>query len=182
MGERVTLSELARRLGFNRAYIHKLKLRGMLPFDDAGLIDEDIARAAIEANKDPDKAYMAEVNQRQRESGGYPREPPGEAAPSNNVSYMKAKTMREAFAAKIAQLDYKERCGELVDAQSVAKAITDAASIIQTSLERVPDRLAERVAAESDAAICHTLLTGEMDAMLAELTALCDRMAAQVKP
>jgi phage terminase Nu1 subunit (DNA packaging protein) len=89
--------------------------------------------------------------------------------------------MEKIFDAKIAQLDYKERCGELVDAHAVAKVVTDAASIIQTSLERIPDRLAERVAAESNPADCHALLTAEMDAALAELTALCDRMAAQVK-
>jgi len=183
MGARVTLSELARRLGQQKSYIHKLKTRGVLPFDELGLIDEDVARQSIEQNKDPGKEYMAEVNQRQREgSGNSESAPPADdadkmRAPSNNLSYMRAKTMREAFNAKIAELEYKERKGELRDAQTVRKSITDAAVIIRSAIERIPDKLASRVAAESDVDRCHQLLTEECDQLLSELTALCDRMA-----
>ena len=180
MGARVTLSELARRLGQHKSYVHKLKTRGVLTFDESGLIDEDVARQSIEQNKDPDKGYMAEVNLRQRERSGESAPPADDAdrgrAPGN-LSYMRAKTMREAFNAKIAELEYKERKGELRDAQTVRKAITDAAVVIRTALERIPDKLALRLAAESDVERCHQLMTDECDQLLSELTALCDRMA-----
>jgi hypothetical protein len=185
VGDRVTLSELARRLQHQKSYIHKLKTRGVLEFDESGLIDEDVARQSIAQSKDPDKEYMAEVNQRQREgnssSEGVNASPSNDAdrmrAPSNNLSYMRAKTMREAFNAKIAELEYKERKGELRDAQTVRKSITDAAVVIRSAIERIPDKLASRVAAESDGDRCHQLLTEECDQVLSELTALCDRMA-----
>jgi phage gp36-like protein len=183
MGDLVTLSELARRLGCSKQYIHKLKLQGVLKFDGEDLIDEDVARQAMGDASDPTKAYMKEVNQAQRErwANGPPPEraqsEEGETRQSGNISYMKAKTMREAFNAKIAELEYKERKGELRDSQSVRKTITDAAVLIRSALERIPDKLANRVAAESDPDVCYTMLTEEVDQSLAELAALCERMA-----
>jgi phage terminase Nu1 subunit (DNA packaging protein) len=181
VGARVTQSELARLLGVQRSYIHKLKTQGVLLFDSLGLIDEDVARQSIEQNHDPGKRYMKDVNQRQRDDRAAETKPlpPDDAeprAPSNNLSYMRAKTMREAFNAKIAELEYKERKGELRDSQSVRKAITDSAVVIRSALELIPDKLSIRMAAESDPEKCHTLLTSEIDQTLAELTALCDRM------
>lgn len=181
---RVSLSELARRLGHNKGYIHKLKARGVLIFDSDGFIDEDAARAAIAESRDPSRGYMDEVNQQQRanhnsERSDKPNAENSPAAPSANANFMRARTMREALAAKTAQLEYRKRCGELVIKQAVNKEVTDAAGIIRQSLERLPNRLAERVAAESSADRCRALLVEEMDAALIELTALCERMAAE---
>lgn len=182
MGELITLSELARRVGVDRSYIYKLKLQGVLAFDANGLIDEEAARQSMADNRDPTKEYMQEVNQAQRERNA--NAPPKErdegdnsARTSGNISYMKAKTMREAFNAKIAELEYRERKGELRDAHSVRQTVTDAAVIIRNALERLPDKLAVRMAAESDANACYALLSAEVDQSLAELASFCDRMA-----
>lgn len=189
MGERVTLSELARRLAYNRSYIHKLKTQGVLAFDEAGLIDEDHAREAIAANSDPAKAYMHEVNEAQRE-----RFRNGEARQMNSldsdsprggnrgIDFARVKTMHQAFLAKLAELDFKERKGELVSAAAIEKAIIDAAAEIRASLERIPDRLALLAAAESDPEKCHALLSTEIEEVLNELTALCERMARKMQP
>lgn len=63
---RVGLRELARLLDVGPSHVHRLKAKGILAFDDVGLIDVEVARAAIAASTDPAKGYMAEVNKRQR--------------------------------------------------------------------------------------------------------------------
>jgi hypothetical protein len=185
---RVTLSELARRLGHNKGYIYKLKLRGVLEFDAQGLIDEDAARAAIAQSRDPSRRYMDEVNQRQRanhqgedakEEDEGESEPLGTPPPSANVNFMRARTMREVLAAKTAQLEYKKLLAQVVNAQDIYKAATDAAAKVRQSLEQLPDKLAERLGAESDAAQCHKLLTEEIDLALGDLADLCERFATK---
>lgn len=196
---RISLSELARRLGHNKGYVHKLKSRGVLEFDGDGLIDEAEARAAIEESRDPSKAYMGAVNEQQRANGrgelddldddgdeaknapeGSSNAPEGSNnAPSANANFMRARTMREVLAAKRAQVEFKRFCGDLIDVQIAIKKVTDAAVIIRTSLEGLPDRLAKRVAAESDENKCHAILIKEIDVALDELATLCDRMAAE---
>jgi phage terminase Nu1 subunit (DNA packaging protein) len=179
MARLVTLSELARALKVSKSYVHKLKQKGVLLFDARGLIDEALAQEAIAASRDPSKAYMAGVNQRQHERDDNASNEAASKESASGISFMKAKTMREAFNAKIAQLDYQERRGELIEAEGVNKTITDAAAIIRAAMERIPDKLASRVAAEPDAQRCHALLTGEVDSVLQELTSLCDRIAQQ---
>lgn len=39
----------------------------------------------------------------------------------------------------------------------------------RAAFEKIPDKVAERVAAESDAQQCHALLTAEIDLVLADL-------------
>lgn len=184
MGERVSLSELARRLQHNKGYIHKLKSRGVLEFDGAGMIDEEQAREAIARNRDPSKDYMGAVNEQQRERGRAaasfegPDSEGASAAPSANATYMRARTMREALAAKTAQLDYRIRCGELVDARQLKQSLIEAIVIVRNALARIPDRLADRLAAERDAKRCYSLMNEEIELLLGDLETECDRAIA----
>jgi len=61
-----------------------LKAKGILVFDEDGLLGADEARAQIDAARDPGKAYMQAVNDRQRIAAGrlplQPASPPARAS------------------------------------------------------------------------------------------------------
>ena len=53
MGDRISLSELARRLGRAKSGLHKLAANAQIPKGDDGKFDEVEVRAALAANTDP---------------------------------------------------------------------------------------------------------------------------------
>lgn len=174
MSERVNLSELGRRLGHNKGYIHKLKSRGVLEFDASGLIDIDEAIAAIAASRDPAKLHMAYVNERQREkfrgSSKSSDAPPPQTPFSGSSAFVRAQTARAAFDAKLKELAFHQQTGKLVDAEEVSRAAFALARQAQENLMAIPDRVSAILAAEDDPARVHDLLT-------LELTRVCNELA-----
>lgn len=61
--------------------------------------------------------------------------------------------------------------GELVEAARVRKVVTTWAATARAAFEKIPDKLAERLAAEADAQACHALITAEIDLVLSDLAA-----------
>lgn len=53
MADRISLSELARRLGRAKSGLHKLAANGQIPKGADGKFDEAEVRAALAANTDP---------------------------------------------------------------------------------------------------------------------------------
>lgn len=76
---------------------------------------------------------------------------------------------REHHEANLAELKQRQLMGELVEASRVRKAVTTWAAMSRAAFEKIPDKLAERLAAEVDAPACHALLTAEIDLVLADL-------------
>lgn len=72
--------------------------------------------------------------------------------------YLDARAQREVYAALEAQRQYEEACGQLIDANAAARALTTATANMRLVLEAIPDRLAARVAAEADESACAALL------------------------
>lgn len=170
MSERVNLSELGRRLGHNKGYIHKLKSRGVLAFDEDGLIDLDDARSAIAASRDPGKHYMGDVNARQREKyRGSFGDSPAPSVSASNSPFVKAQTARALFDAKLKELAFQQQTGKLVDAEEVTRAAFALARQAQENLMSIPDRLSAILAAEDDPARVHDLLTLELGRVCSEL-------------
>jgi len=168
MSERVSLREFARRLDHNPGYIHKLKARGVLLFGDDGKIDVEEGMSAIERARDPNKDYMRDVNAAQRAQH---RQAPAEqfATSSSNSTLYKAKAAREVIEAKLAELKYKERTQELVDAFEVEQTQFAMARQVRDRLSAIPDRVAAIVAAESDVAKVREILGEEIRRALTEI-------------
>ena len=61
--------------------------------------------------------------------------------------------------------------GELVNAERVRHAITTLAATARSGFDRVPDKLAERLAVLTDAHECHALIATEIDQVLTDLAA-----------
>lgn len=83
--------------------------------------------------------------------------------------------------ANLASMEERRRAGELCDTAGVVQAMTLACVNFRTALERVADKLADRVAAEADPVECHQLINAELRQALDELAAAFDTHAASIK-
>ena len=80
-----------------------------------------------------------------------------------------ARAKREHHEANIAELKERKALGELVEVVRVKRAVTGWSAMARAAFEKIPDKVSERVAAESDPQQCHALLTAEIDLVLADL-------------
>jgi hypothetical protein len=80
----------------------------------------------------------------------------------SHLTYAEAKTLKENYAAKTAELDYKVKTKSLVDAKEVEKAAFDVGRKLRDNMLAVPDRVAALVAAETDRHKIHKMITEEI--------------------
>jgi len=169
------------------SYYHRQKSAGRLVMViQAGkeLVDFEASLASLRATSDPDKAYMAEVNDRQRAAHRGGTVPPtfdrvdestgpvsmATGGASKNATYMQAKTAREVFDAKMSQLDYERESGKLISADAMRSAWATKVANVRDALLQIPSRLAPVLAAESDLIVVTNKLETELRQALAELS------------
>ena len=75
--------------------------------------------------------------------------------------FRQAQAQERAYSAKLAELDYRERTGELVRRTLVEREFASRLVALRESLEVLADRLSAQVAAEADADRCRRLLREE---------------------
>jgi hypothetical protein len=80
------------------------------------------------------------------------------------------------YAGRIRRLEYERRAGLLVPRKAVELAAQHAADSARKMLERLPDRLAPRLAAESDARRVRALLLEEIEALSREIASAAEAM------
>jgi len=168
--QRVKKAELARMLAVSRQSIGELVKRGVIIEGADGLIDVELARVAIASRVHPSSKTSQALGAPPPPA---PAPPPGagEASTEAVMSYHVAKTLREASEAKIADLKLREMRGELVRVDEVRNSFARKASALRESLLQIPSRLAAVLAAETDHARCHDLLSAELRTVLEQLTA-----------
>lgn len=176
----ISLRQFARNQEWNPGYAHKLKTAGRLVMVVEGgkeLVDEAASLARIAASKDLAKGHMADVNAQQRamHRGTVAPAASGMGAMggggSTNSTYHQARTAKEVFDAKNAQLNFEERSGRLVDAAQVRSKYEAKVAGLREALRQLPARLAPLVAGESDQAKCLALLREDIDRVLLEQSA-----------
>lgn len=163
MSNVVSKSEFARIIKNSPSYVTELAKYGRLVFDATGkkiLVAESLA--LMEESKDLSKIGVTErhANERaekstQRESAENPSAPIGanEIISINGKAgsvYQHSKALREKYNALNAKLEYDKAIGKVLDADDVAKVVLNAATIVRSRLENMPDRYAPQFAAEQD--------------------------------
>lgn len=176
----VSLREFARLQSWNPGYAHKLKTAGRLVMvSDSGkdLVDVDASLARIAESKDLAKGHMADVNAQQRAMHRGTVAPPagggmgGMGGSSTNSTYHQAKTAREVYEAKNAQMDFEIRAGRLVNADLVEAKVQARAAALREAMRQIPGRLAPLLAVEGDQATVQHMLAAEIDRVLLEQAA-----------
>lgn len=174
----ISKSEFAKKVGVSPAAITRAVQTGRLSVIN-GRLDEKVALLQWEANRrrrgtgagDPDPVPQATT----------PAVPdPDPSAPPLELS----KRRREHHEANIAEMRERQKAGELVELREVHLAYTTLAADLRAALERIPDKIAPRLAGAEPAAI-HDLLTAELDQALADMAqhaaTLPDRLTANAK-
>jgi hypothetical protein len=109
--------------------------------------------------------------------------PPAERATANEpdaplsrviYDFESARAKRETHAANIAEMEERKRAGELCETSAVLMTMTTIGSNFRTALERVADKLADRVAAETDPHACHQIISAEITQALEQLAQDCE--------
>jgi hypothetical protein len=93
-------------------------------------------------------------------------------APSGDpvTAYLRARAVKESFAARTAQLEYEERAGKLIPAARAAEYAAGFSSIVKDGLMAMPDRLAPMLAAVDDEKAIHRMLVAEVSAALRKVS------------
>ena len=86
------------------------------------------------------------------------------------TSYLRARAVKESFAARTAQLEYEERAGKLIQAVRASEYAAGFSSIVKDGLMAMPDRLAPMLAAIDDERAIHRMLTADVSAVLRKVS------------
>jgi len=150
-----------------------------------GKIDPEIADRAMSDAIDPAKGHVAERHAEQRgaelaiESPPATPEPPEKKGDDGLLSFNMAKRATENYRAMSARLEFEERAGLLGPVQDMTDAALECARTARDQVLAIPDRVSEILAAETDPAQVHELLTVELMNALENLAADIDRDAAR---
>ena len=142
-------SEYAQARGCSPAYVSKLARQGRLVLTKAGKVNVEATDRLIESTRDPARGG-------DRRPGAAERAESGAAAGQDGQRTVGHQTYKEAARReRIA----KARIAELVRKEEVAAAIFGLSRRAMGALAALADRLASQLAAESDVARVHALLT-----------------------
>ncbi|MDO9105207.1 MAG: hypothetical protein Q7U57_09630 [Methylovulum sp.] len=164
----MTQSEFAKHLGVARSYITELKAKGHLVMTDDGLVDAEASISRMAALKDPAKQAVADRHQAERQkkhSDG--QEKPETSGTSGNL-YQVSRATKEKFNALAAKRDYELSIGKLMESDTVLQIVANAATILRSRLETLPDVLAPQLAAQTDEQKIRLLLQDYLEELLKE--------------
>lgn len=171
----VSKSEFARLRGVSPAMVTKWIKAGRLVLTaDGRRVNAAASLQRIAAGADPSRGGV----------GGHG--PIGEAfppasvdvgpAPRQRATFNEVRTAREAYNVKQAELDYRERLGELVERDRYDRAIIDGVAPIMAALDTLSARLGPALAAESDARKVQNMIDAEVAAIRREMADTLRRM------
>ena len=86
------------------------------------------------------------------------------------TAYLRARAVKESFAARTAQLEYEERAGKLIPAARASEYAATFSSIVKDGLMAMPDRVSPMIAAVDDEKAIHRMLTAEVSAVLRKVS------------
>lgn len=100
-----------------------------------------------------------------------PREPSVGASSSQNVpSLTESRSIKEAFLARLAKIEYEERSGKLIPVDKVKVEAFKLARTVRDAILNIPDRISNELASyANEPAKIHERLTQELIAALEEL-------------
>ena len=92
---------------------------------------------------------------------------PGQSEVSSDPvsAYLRARAVTETFKAKMAQLEYEERVGKLIQATKVGEYAVHWSAIVGDALSAFADRVAPLVAAAKSETEIHRILADETNAL-----------------
>lgn len=189
MNELISIREYGRRKGVSDTTIHKaLKsgkiVKGLVSKAGKKFINPAIADAEWSASYNPSHERITRAGTAPSIAGVVPSPTPqesqsvpdlGAAASGGLGTLAKAKSAKAVYDAKIAELNYKEKAGTLVDKQHVYKALYAAGQEVRQSLMIIPDRIIDELLAAPSRNAAHQMLVDAISGALENLSEIQNR-------
>ncbi len=181
----ITRSEYARRRGVSPEAVRQAVMSGRINLID-GKIDPEVADIQWAKNTRNPQAAFAQPKAPLVDRFIPPPEDSGPSLPDTSITQtvydlQLSRAKREHHEANIAEMRERQKAGELVELQQVHLAYTTLAAQLRAALERIPDKLAPRLAAEGDEHTVHTLLLAELDAALMDMAQTAEQLPAKLQ-
>lgn len=154
----------------------------------AQIANPELADREWEANTDLTKAPTDVKQRAEARAAGVPPpaaagtpDTPSDAPPMyDGVSLTEATTREKFWKAEMAELDYRERLGELIEVEEARRDLEAVAIAVKARLRRIPDAIADKLvaAAKKGPAVVKAVLLAEIDEALRELAAADPKAAA----
>lgn len=157
-----SLSQYAEHIGTSQAYVTKLKKQNRLVLrevDGKTVVDFDMSDRLVRNTTDMGRSRNG-ANAAPEKRPSLPIEPIASGG-RVDVIFRQAQAQERAYSAKLTELEYRERTGELVRKSVVEREFASKLVALRESLEVLAERLSAQVAAESDAAVCRRMLRDE---------------------
>lgn len=134
-GLSVSVLEFSKRVGVSHTWIGKLVKKGILRKDESGLLP-------VKENLDLYKAYAEGIDANKRKSLPVDEERVLDgASDSVTLAFNKAKLAEKTYQARLKELDYKVRTGELLEREKVDLEAAWLAEQVKSKLNAIPPRI-----------------------------------------
>ena len=166
----VSQREFSRRAGVTLRTVQQAIERGAVKIhhtEKAGsktrvFIDWEIQGKAYAAARLPGANHATRGEQNSVPRGPMPGPGEGAAPPGEPSAYSKARTAREVFNAKFAEIRYKSESKAVVPTEKIKVLFFEIGRTIQLNMLNIPARIAPIIAAEHDEKKVYEILTSEI--------------------
>jgi hypothetical protein len=168
----VSLAEYARRRGVSQEAVRKAVKVGRLSksvvFAASGKpkVIPDLADDEWTANTDRSQQRVPAVAP---PTPAPSPEPEPQRDEPKTATFQQARTLREAYMARLAKLEFEEKSGKLVTTESVKNEAFKVARVVRDSMLNIPDRIAADLANETNQFKVHQRLVTEIRRALEDL-------------
>lgn len=150
----MSLRKYAAHRGVSLAAVQKAISSGRIQKEADGKINPDTADAAWDANTHP-------VHKNPVLQG---------AGDSVDVSYHRARAIKEQYAARITKLEFEAKSGKLIDKDETASKVFNMANTAKMRLEQIPRRVAPLLVGQTNARDIEDMLAAAIREALTELS------------
>jgi len=157
----MSMRQYARHRGVALSAVQKAVKAGRIAKLPDGKIESDAADAGWKRNT---KTYAPAVTRNSAPPATTQRSEPADDDHTGfgASQYTKARAVREHYQARLAKVEFEERTAKLISKDEVEVAAFNKFRQFRDHMLNIPDRIAALVAAESEAAKCHAILSDEI--------------------
>jgi len=162
----VTLRAYARMRGCTEGAVRKAIASKRITPNPDGSIDPERANQEWTRNTFAGKTLHQAIrapSAAPRGGVGMPGQP--EVSSDPVAAYLRARAVSETYKAKIAQMEFEERAGKLMQATKAGEYAMQFSAIVSDALSAWPDRLTPLIAATTDERVVHRVLSNEAAAL-----------------
>lgn len=178
----ISQSEYAKRRDVSREAVRQAVAAGRISLID-GKIDPEVADIQWAKNTRNPKAAFAQPKPLLDYTPPPDFHPPRTDTSTSPTIYdlQLSRAKREYHEANIAEMRERQKAGELVELADVHLAYTTLAAQLRSALERIPDKLAPRLTAETDEHTVHALLLAELDQAMMDMAQTAEQLPAKLQ-